>query len=56
MFQENGSAIFLHCSLNKPTQGCIAIKREKMVELLKNINDVEGETPKIIINSQKLNE
>lgn len=34
----NGSAIFLHCSVQKPTAGCIAIEREKMLEILKNIN------------------
>lgn len=29
-----GSAIFLHCSVEKPTSGCIAIQKEKMLELL----------------------
>lgn len=33
-----GSAIFLHCSNNKPTAGCIAIKRDKMEQLLKLID------------------
>lgn len=28
-----GSAIFLHCSVGRATQGCIAIKKEKMEEL-----------------------
>ena len=28
-----GSAIFLHCSVNRPTSGCIAIKKEKMKEI-----------------------
>ena len=46
IFQVNGSAIFLHCSVNKPTQGCIAISREKMIELFKNID----ENIQIIIN------
>ena len=41
ILKENGSAIFLHCSVNKPTQGCIAISREKMIELLKNIREME---------------
>lgn len=30
-----GSAIFLHCSINKPTAGCIAIDRENMIKLFK---------------------
>lgn len=34
----NGSAIFLHCSSNKPTAGCIAIDKEKMEEVLKKID------------------
>ena len=43
-----GSAIFLHCSANKPTAGCIAIAKEKMEEVLKKVarNDIiiiEGE-------------
>ena len=29
-----GSAIFLHCSVNKPTAGCIAIEKEKMQEII----------------------
>lgn len=32
-----GSAIFLHCSNNNSTAGCVAIKREDMIKLLKNI-------------------
>lgn len=32
--QNKGSAIFIHCYNNKPTKGCVAIKREKMIELL----------------------
>ena len=34
-----GSAIFLHCSNGESTAGCIAIEREKMIELLKNIKN-----------------
>jgi len=30
-----GSAIFLHCNVGKPTAGCIALEREKMLEVLK---------------------
>ena len=30
-----GSAIFLHCSINKPTAGCIAIEKNKMKEIFK---------------------
>lgn len=29
-----GSAIFLHCSIEKPTAGCIAINKEKMKKIL----------------------
>lgn len=35
----NGSAIFLHCSVKKPTAGCVAIEKEKMLEILKNIKE-----------------
>lgn len=28
-----GSAIFLHCSVNRPTAGCIAIEKEKMKKI-----------------------
>ena len=34
----NGSAIFIHCSNGNKTAGCVAIPKEKMIELLKNIN------------------
>lgn len=34
-----GSAIFLHCSVGKPTAGCIAVPQEKMIELLKSIRE-----------------
>lgn len=35
----NGSAIFLHCSNNKPTAGCIAIDREIMKKIIDNIDE-----------------
>lgn len=34
-----GSAIFLHCSIGKATAGCIAIPKEKMLELLKSLKE-----------------
>ena len=34
-----GSAIFLHCSNQKPTAGCVAINTYNMIELLKNIKE-----------------
>ena len=34
-----GSAIFLHCTNNKPTQGCIAIDKKQMEKLIENINN-----------------
>lgn len=33
-----GSAFFLHCTIDKPTEGCIGIPREDMILILKNIN------------------
>lgn len=33
-----GSAIFLHCSNKSPTLGCIAIKKRKLIKILKHIN------------------
>lgn len=33
-----GSAIFLHCTTNKPTAGCIAINKNKMTQILELIN------------------
>lgn len=30
---RKGSAIFLHCSVGKPTSGCVAIEREKMQQI-----------------------
>lgn len=34
-----GSAIFLHCTNNKPTEGCIAVDKKFMKKLIENIND-----------------
>lgn len=31
--KNKGSATFLHCSVNKPTQGCIAIDKENMKKI-----------------------
>lgn len=33
-----GSAIFLHCSNNKATEGCIAVSRDTMERILENID------------------
>ena len=33
-----GSAIFLHCSLKRPTAGCIAIPKKDIEEILKKVN------------------
>lgn len=33
-----GSAIFLHCTNNCPTAGCIAVDRESMKTIVQNIN------------------
>lgn len=35
---NKGSAIFLHCSTNSPTSGCIAIEKEKMIDILKKLD------------------
>lgn len=35
-----GSAIFLHCSINCSTSGCVAIEREKMKEMLKRLSRI----------------
>ncbi len=37
--REKGSAIFLHCSCDKPTAGCIAIPAIDMKKLLKCVNN-----------------
>lgn len=42
---EKGSAIFLHCTSNKPTVGCIAVDTEIMKKIIENID----EKTKIII-------
>ncbi|MDR1020872.1 MAG: L,D-transpeptidase family protein, partial [Synergistaceae bacterium] len=34
----NGSAIFLHCSTNSPTAGCVSVSEEDMARLLKFID------------------
>jgi L,D-peptidoglycan transpeptidase YkuD (ErfK/YbiS/YcfS/YnhG family) len=34
----NGSAIFLHCSTNRPTAGCVSVPEEYMARLLKFID------------------
>ena len=46
---NNGSAIFLHCSNNTATHGCIAIKREDMERLINNVD----KSTKININQLK---
>lgn len=33
-----GSAIFLHCSNNKATEGCVAVSRDIMEKILENID------------------
>lgn len=33
-----GSAIFIHCSNGVPTAGCIALPKEEMIKLIKQIN------------------
>jgi len=40
-----GSAIFLHCTNNKHTSGCIAVDKKAMKKIVENIN----EDTKIII-------
>lgn len=35
----NGSAIFLHCTNNKPTEGCIAIDRDVMKKIVEVIDE-----------------
>jgi len=36
--QGKGSAIFLHCTNNKPTAGCVAVNKDIMKKLIENIN------------------
>ena len=39
IIKNKGSAIFLHLTKNyKPTAGCIALKQDDLIELLKNID------------------
>ena len=35
----NGSAIFLHCTNNKATQGCVAVDREVMRKIIDSIDE-----------------
>ena len=44
-----GSAIFLHCSKNKPTAGCVAIECSKMQEV---INQIDNNTIIIIFGNK----
>ena len=39
--KNKGSAIFIHCSFEdlRPTSGCIALKKEDLIFLIKNIRD-----------------
>lgn len=34
-----GSAIFLHCSAERPTAGCVAIKSEIMKQIMEKIDE-----------------
>lgn len=36
---RKGSAIFLHCTNNKPTAGCVAVDVKVMKKLIENINE-----------------
>lgn len=36
--QGKGSAIFLHCSNNKATEGCVAVTKDTMEKILENID------------------
>ena len=33
-----GSAIFLHCTNNEPTAGCVAIDKEVMKKIIETLN------------------
>ena len=44
-----GSAIFFHCLNYRPTNGCVSLPEQYMVELLKNVN----ENTVIIIDTEK---
>ena len=43
---NKGSAIFLHCSNNRPTAGCVAIPKDDIIKLLRFI---KGETAITIV-------
>ncbi len=36
---EKGSAIFLHCTNNEKTAGCVAVDRQIMKKILENIDN-----------------
>lgn len=36
--KQNGSAIFLHCSTNKPTAGCVSINNEALLRILEKVD------------------
>jgi len=36
---QKGSAIFLHCTNNKPTSGCVTIDRNVMKKIIENIDE-----------------
>ena len=48
---EKGSAIFLHCTNNKPTEGCIAVDKKVMKKLIECIN----EQTKIVVEIEEKN-
>ncbi len=35
----SGSAFFLHCTQDKPTQGCVTIPESDMIKILQSISD-----------------
>ena len=37
---DKGSAIFLHCSNDKPTAGCIAVDRNVMKKIVENVDEM----------------
>ena len=45
--KKKGSAIFLHCSKNRPTAGCVAISKSYMKKLMKKLKP--GKKPGIVI-------
>ena len=36
---DNGSAIFLHCTNNKPTAGCVAVNAKIIKKIIENIDE-----------------